>query len=211
VLAPYLNEAGWLLAEGASIEAVDRALKRFGMPMGPLRLLDEVGFDVARHAAQTMHDAFGDRLASAPPLVALEQTKLLGRKGGKGFYVYENEREKSRNEDIYAALAPAVPAERQSIPEAEIRDRSVLSMVNEAARVLADGIVRSPGDVDLGMITGTGFPPFRGGLLRYADRRGLPAIMQRLEELAEKHGVRFTPAPLLRRYAQEGRGFYPAS
>jgi 3-hydroxyacyl-CoA dehydrogenase/enoyl-CoA hydratase/3-hydroxybutyryl-CoA epimerase len=181
------------------------------MPMGPLRLLDEVGFDVARHAAQTMHDAFGERLASAPPLVALEQTKLLGRKGGKGFYLYENEREKSRNDDIYSALAPAVPAERQAIAEAEIRDRSVLSMVNEAARGLADGIVRSPGDVDLGMITGTGFPPFRGGLLRYADQRGARAIVLRLEELARRHGERFTPAPLLRELADRGGSFYDAA
>jgi 3-hydroxyacyl-CoA dehydrogenase/enoyl-CoA hydratase/3-hydroxybutyryl-CoA epimerase len=211
ILGPYLNEAGWLLADGASIEAIDQALTRFGMPMGPLRLLDEVGFDVSRHAGATLHEAFGERLAPAPPLIALEHTKLLGRKGGKGFYVYENDREKGRNEEIYQALGAAVPSERRDISAADIRDRTVLAMVNEAARVLEDGIVRGPGDVDLGMITGTGFPPFHGGLLRYADRRGLPAIMQRLEELAEKHGVRFTPAPLLRRYAQEGRGFYPAS
>ncbi len=210
ILGPYLNEAGWLLADGASIEAVDRVLTRFGMPMGPLRLLDEVGFDVARHAAVTLHDAFGDRLTPAPPLVALEHTKLLGRKGGAGFYRYENDREKGRNDAIYEALGAAVPAQRRPLGDADVRDRTVLAMVNEAARVLDDGIVRGPGDVDLGMITGTGFPPFRGGLLRYADARGLPSIVQRLQDLSDRFGPRFEPAPLLRRYAQEGRGFYMA-
>lgn len=209
ILGPYLNEAGWLLADGASVEAVDQALTRFGMPMGPLRLLDEVGFDVSRHAGATLHDAFGERMAPAPPLIAMEHTKLLGRKGGMGFYIYEDEREKGRNDGIYQALGAAVPAERREISVNDIRDRTVLAMVNEAARVLEDGIVRGPGDVDLGMITGTGFPPFHGGLLRYADRRGLPAIVQRLDDLAARHGTRFTPAPLLRRYADEGRGFYP--
>ncbi|MGH7443903.1 MAG: 3-hydroxyacyl-CoA dehydrogenase NAD-binding domain-containing protein [Longimicrobiales bacterium] len=210
ILAPYLNEAGWLLADGASIEAVDRVLTRFGMPMGPLRLLDEVGFDVARHAAQTMHESFGERLAPSPPLVALEHTKMLGRKGGLGFYVYEHDEEKSRNDALYDALGAAVPAERSTLGDAEIRDRAVLVMVNEAARVLEDGIVRGPGDVDLGMITGTGFPPFRGGLLRYADSRGLASITQRLQGLAERLGPRFAPASLLREYAQQGRGFYAA-
>jgi len=210
ILGPYLNEAGWLLVDGASVEAVDQALTRFGMPMGPLRLLDEVGFDVSRHAGATLHDAFGERLAPAPPLIAMEHTKLLGRKGGMGFYIYENDREKGRNDGIYQLLGAAVPAERREISVNDIRDRTVLAMVNEAARVLEDGIVRGPGDVDLGMITGTGFPPFHGGLLRYADRRGLPAIVQRLDDLAARHGPRFTPAPLLRRYADEGRGFYPA-
>ncbi len=210
ILGPYINEAGWLLADGASVEAVDQVLTRFGMPMGPLRLLDEVGFDVSRHAGATLHEAFGERLAPAPPLVALEHTKLLGRKAGKGFYEYEKDREKGRNEGIYQALGAAVPSERREISANDIRDRTVLAMVNEAARALEDGIVPGPGDVDLGMITGTGFPPFHGGLLRYADRRGLSSIVQRLEELAERHGARFTPAPLLRRYADEGRGFYPA-
>jgi 3-hydroxyacyl-CoA dehydrogenase len=190
---------------------VDRTLVRFGMPMGPLRLLDEVGFDVARHAAQTMHDAFGDRLRPAPPLVALESTELLGRKGGRGFYAYQGDKESGVRDDVYAELGSAVPAERRTMPEDEIRDRAVLAMVNEAARVLEDGIVAHPGAVDLGMITGTGFPPFHGGLLRYADARGLPAIVQRLEELESRHGARFAPAPLLRRYAAEGRRFYDAA
>jgi 3-hydroxyacyl-CoA dehydrogenase / enoyl-CoA hydratase / 3-hydroxybutyryl-CoA epimerase len=208
VLAPYLNEAGFLLTEGAAIEDVDRALLDFGMPMGPLRLLDEIGLDVARHAATVMHDAFGERMAPAPALAALASTKLLGRKGGRGFYTYENDKQKSVNEQIYAQLAPAVAPERRRLDADEIRDRCVLAMVNEAARVLEDGIVTSAGDVDLGMITGTGFPPFRGGLLRWADARGLPAVLSRLEALAYDVGDRFEPAPRIRELATANRGFY---
>jgi 3-hydroxyacyl-CoA dehydrogenase / enoyl-CoA hydratase / 3-hydroxybutyryl-CoA epimerase len=208
ILAPYLNEAGWLLTEGAGIEQVDKALRRFGMPMGPLRLLDEVGLDVARHAGSVMQAAFGERLNPPPPITALEATGLLGRKGSRGFYIYEGGREKSVNDALYADLEGTIPSDRRTFDEQEILDRTLLVMVNEAARVLEDGIVETPGEVDLGLITGTGFPPFRGGLLRWADREGLPSILQRLETLEAKHGVRFAPADMIRRYAAEGRGFY---
>jgi 3-hydroxyacyl-CoA dehydrogenase/enoyl-CoA hydratase/3-hydroxybutyryl-CoA epimerase len=208
ILAPYLNEAAWLLAEGGSIEQIDRTLKRFGMPMGPLRLLDEVGLDVARHAGAVMSDAFGERLALPPTMTALEKTELLGRKGGRGFYVYENGREKSVNEEIYNSLGATLPAERRELVEQDILDRTLLMMVNEAARVLEDRIVAGPGDVDLGMITGTGFPPFRGGLLRWADAIGMPQILARLEQLEAQHGPRFAPASLIRERAAAGRGFY---
>jgi 3-hydroxyacyl-CoA dehydrogenase/enoyl-CoA hydratase/3-hydroxybutyryl-CoA epimerase len=208
ILAPYLNEAGWLLAEGGAIDQIDRTLKRFGMPMGPLRLLDEVGLDVARHAGAVMSAAFGDRLAPPPTMTALEKTELLGRKGGRGFYVYEDGRDKSVNEEIYKQLGDALPAARREIPQQEILDRTLLAMVNEAARVLEDGIVATPGDVDVGMITGTGFPPFHGGLLRWADSIGMTHILQRLEQLRAQHGIRFEPAGLIRERARTGRGFY---
>lgn len=210
ILAPYLNEAGWLLAEGGSIEQIDRVLRRFGMPMGPLRLLDEVGLDVARHAGAVMMAAFGERLAPPPPMTALEQTKLLGRKGGRGFYEYEKGREKGVNEAVYGELRGALPEQRRDLPEQEILDRTLLVMVNEAARILSDGIVAAPADVDIGMITGTGFPPFRGGLLKWADATGTAAIVARLEALQAAHGVRFEPAPALRELARAGRGFYDA-
>ncbi len=208
VLAPYLNEAGWLLADGASISQVDRTLKEFGMPMGPFRLLDEVGLDISRHAGETMYEAFGERMRPAPPLVALSDTDRLGRKNGRGFYLYENGKEKEADGSIYEELRPAVPDEQVLLDSAMIRDRTVLAMINEAARVLEEGLVDGPGDIDLGMITGTGFPPFRGGLLRYADSIGNATITQRLEALARGVGPRFEPAPLLRRLADEGRRFY---
>jgi 3-hydroxyacyl-CoA dehydrogenase / enoyl-CoA hydratase / 3-hydroxybutyryl-CoA epimerase len=206
ILAPYLNEAGWLLAEGAGIPEIDRALRRFGMPMGPLRLLDEVGLDVARHAGGVMHAAFGDRLEPPPAIVRLGDTGLLGRKGGRGFYHYERGRERGVNDAIYEQLG--LPRKREPLDREIIQDRCLLVMVNEAARILEEGIVATAGDVDTAMITGTGFPPFRGGLLRWADALGMRAVLQRLERLAAEHGRRFEPAPLIRERAAAGSGFY---
>ena len=206
ILAPYLNEAGWLLTEGGRIEQIDRALVRFGMPMGPLRLLDEIGLDVARHAAGVMFEAFGERLRPATALLALGNTNRLGKKNGLGFYRYHGGKETGVDETIYAELG--VPPIHRPLHEDVIVERCMLAMINEAARILADGIVAGPGDVDLGMIMGTGFPPFRGGLLRYADSLGLQNVLTRLEQFSRALGARFEPAPLLREYAETGRGFY---
>jgi len=205
ILGPYLNEAGWMLADGGSVEAIDAALVTFGMPMGPLRLLDEVGLDVARHAGRVLYEAFGERLRPATPLDALQTSGLLGRKGGAGFYRYEGDEAKGVNEEVYRLAG--VTRDGGLRPE-RIRDRAVLPMINEAARLLEEGVVRGPGDVDLGMITGTGFPPFRGGLLRHADAVGLPRVVEKLEALRDEHGPRFEPAPLLRERARTGLGFY---
>ena len=208
ILGPYMNEAGFLLADGASVEAVDHAAKQFGMPMGPLRLVDEVGIDISTHAGQSLHEALGDRLSPSPPLVALADSGRLGKKGGVGFYRYEKGKEKEVDPEIYAVLSGAVPAARTTLGEREIRGRLVLAMVNEAARVLEESIVQRASDVDLAMIMGTGFPPFRGGLLRFADTIHSRTILSRLEELEKQHGARFAPADLIRRLARENRGFY---
>jgi len=205
ILGPYLNEAGHLLSEGVAIEAIDEVAVDFGMPMGPIRLLDEVGIDIARHAGETLHEAFGERMTPAPALVALEGSERLGKKNARGFYRYEDGREKGVDESVYAEIGggPRVEAD----PD-EIRRRLILVMVNEAVRILEEGIVRSAGAVDLGMIMGTGFPPFRGGLLRFADEQHPRLLIQRLEELEERHGVRFAPAPMLVRAAEENRLLY---
>ena len=205
ILAPYLNEAGWMLSEGVAIGEIDKALVDFGMPMGPVRLLDEVGLDVARHAGTSMFEAFGERMKPAPTMEALEKTKRLGKKGGVGFYKYENEKETGVDESVYAEIGS--PA-RKTLSSDEIQQRAVYVMINEAARILEDGIVANPGDVDVGMIFGTGFPPFRGGLLKYADSIGAAHIVETLERLAKEHGARFEPAPLLREKARSGSSFY---
>jgi 3-hydroxyacyl-CoA dehydrogenase / enoyl-CoA hydratase / 3-hydroxybutyryl-CoA epimerase len=176
--------------------------------MGPLRLLDEVGIDVARHAGEVLHAAFGSRLAPSPPLVALRDTDRLGRKGGRGFYLYEKGKEKGVDPTIYDALGRSVPPRRTSIPTREIRARLILAMVNEAARVMEDGIVERAGDLDLAMIMGTGFPPFRGGLLRYVDTLHPRTVLDRLQDYSQRFGERFRPAALLRELAEEDRGFY---
>ena len=208
ILGPYLNEAGWLLADGASVEEIDEAAKSFGMPMGPVRLLDEVGIDIARHAGDTLHRAFGQRLAPAPTLVALGHTERLGRKNGRGFYEYRGAKEKGVDEGVYADLGVAVPTDGSGPGDREIRARLVLAMINEAARALEDRVVTRAGDVDLAMIMGTGFPPFRGGLLRFADEVHPRVVMQRLEALAARHGARFEPAPLIEELARKDRTFY---
>ena len=210
ILGPYLNEAGHLLGEGATIDAIDGAAVSFGMPMGPLRLIDEVGIDIVRHAGETLHKAFGERLAPAPALVAIADSGRLGKKGGSGFYKYENGRESGADPTVYdISRSGDVSPELRPTPDA-IRDRLVLSMINEGARVLSDGITSSAGDLDLAMIMGTGFPPFRGGLLRFADEIHPRALVQRLEHCEGTLGERFSPAPLLRQLARDDRGFYEA-
>lgn len=209
ILAPYINEAGHLLAEGASIEAIDAAAVAFGMPMGPIRLTDEVGIDVSHHAGAVMYEALGERLTPAAPLVLIGETNRLGKKGGLGFYRYEKGKEKGVDPEIYAVLAPSID-KKTDIDEKAIRGRLVLSMVNEAARVLEEGIVTRASDVDLAMIMGTGFPPFRGGLLRFADSIHPRTIHSRLEDLHEQHGVRFAPAALISELAGKDTTFYEA-
>jgi 3-hydroxyacyl-CoA dehydrogenase/enoyl-CoA hydratase/3-hydroxybutyryl-CoA epimerase len=208
ILGPYLNEAAWLLADGASVEAIDGAAKAFGMPMGPLRLIDEIGIDIARHAGESLHQAFGDRMAPAPPLAALGGTERLGRKSGRGFYEYKGEEEPEVDEPIYGDLGVAIPREGSGPGEREIRSRLTLAMINEAASALGDRIVTRAGDVDLAMVMGTGFPPFRGGLLRFADSLRPKTVVERLEGLEEKLGPRFAPAPLLVELARKDQLVY---
>ena len=210
VLGPYLNEAGFLLEDGASIQQIDTAAREFGMPVGPLRLIDEIGFDISSHAGASLHKAFGERLNPSLALVALSETDRLGKKGGQGFYQYEKGRREKPDESIYGELQIPVPAEPQKFSDHEIRARLVLQMINEAARALQDGIVQRADQVDLALIMGTGFPPFRGGLLRFADTLHPRSILYHIRKLEEVYGTRFTPAPLLIDLAERDRTFYQA-
>jgi 3-hydroxyacyl-CoA dehydrogenase/enoyl-CoA hydratase/3-hydroxybutyryl-CoA epimerase len=209
ILGPYLNEAGFLLGDGASIAEIDRVAKDFGMPMGPLRLIDEIGIDVSHHAGAALHAALGDRLTPSPVLVALGQTNRLGRKGGSGFYKYEKGRDKGIDESIYEVLGSVLPPMRE-VDEKEIRTRLLMPMVNEAARLLEEGVAQTAADVDLAMIMGTGFPPFRGGLLRFADALHPRSLLETTRALVQVHGDRFEPAPLLVSLAEGDRTFYDA-
>lgn len=206
ILAPYLNEAGWLLSDGVGIEDVDQALLDFGMPMGPVRLLDEIGLDVARHVAHLMFEAFGERMKPAPAMTALEKTKRLGKKGGLGFYKYEDGKDKGVDDAVYAEICAS--SRGRKMDRAQIQTRCVYVMINEAARILEDGIAARPGDVDIGMIFGTGFAPFRGGLLKYADSVGTATVAETLDRLAQQHGARFQVAPLLREKSRNNATFY---
>jgi 3-hydroxyacyl-CoA dehydrogenase/enoyl-CoA hydratase/3-hydroxybutyryl-CoA epimerase len=207
ILGPYIAEAARLLLEGNSMESIDKAMRGFGMPVGPIELLDDVGIDVAAKAGGTMANAFPERMPADPALEKLVADGRLGRKAKKGFYFYEKERRGGPDNAVYAALGLSAPSKNLS-PSSEIQDRLILPMINEAAFCLADGIVASPAKLDLAMIFGTGFPPFRGGLCAYADTLGAKAIVEGLEKLAAEKGPRFNPAPLLIEMAKTGKRFF---
>ncbi|HVT45668.1 MAG TPA: 3-hydroxyacyl-CoA dehydrogenase NAD-binding domain-containing protein [Thermoanaerobaculia bacterium] len=207
ILAPYINEAVELLEEGSSIEAIDEAMVGFGMPMGPLALLDEVGIDVAAKAAIVMAESFPDRMTAPRSLPRLLEDGRLGRKNGRGLYLYEEGKRRGPDRGIYKLAG--VEKKRESSPEAMI-ERMVLAMINEASRLLDERIAGSASELDLAMIMGTGFPPFRGGLARHADALGIPYVVARLDDLQQKVGERFSPAPPLRRAASAASSLYAA-
>ena len=207
ILAPYMNEAGFLLEEGSTIESVDKAIVDFGMPMGPMALLDEVGIDVAAKVAGILSSAFGERMEKSTVVEKLYADHRYGKKNGKGLYVYTDGKRQEPDRSVYALLGVTSP--HPADPKAVV-ERMVLAMINEAALILDQKIVATPGELDLAMIMGTGFPPFRGGLLRYADSLGAQNIVARLEELAKRISKRFAPSAPLRRLAERGGKFYGA-
>jgi 3-hydroxyacyl-CoA dehydrogenase/enoyl-CoA hydratase/3-hydroxybutyryl-CoA epimerase len=205
ILSPYMNEAGLLLGEGVPIEVIDRLMTRFGFPVGPITLLDEVGIDVAVKAGGVMHAAFGDRMQPGPGVARMVDAGRLGRKVGKGFYVYHEGHKTEPDPQAYRVLGISPLA---SVDKAQAERRLVYIMLNEAALAMAEGVVRSPRDGDLGAIFGIGYPPFRGGPLRYLDAIGAAQAVETLEDLAATVGPRFEPAPILREQARTGSGFY---
>jgi 3-hydroxyacyl-CoA dehydrogenase/enoyl-CoA hydratase/3-hydroxybutyryl-CoA epimerase len=205
VLAPYMNEAAEILAEGAAIEAIDHAMVDFGFPVGPITLLDEVGIDVGEKVGKILHAAFGDRMRPPSALHEVVAGGRLGRKNRRGFYTYD-EKKKRVDETVYDLL-PGGRA-RKPVEAREIQDRLVVQMVNEAIRCLGEGILRSPRDGDVGAVFGLGFPPFRGGPFRWADGLGTRALLDTVERLRARYGERFEPAPLLVEYGRAGRPFH---
>ena len=218
ILMPYLNEAGMLVAEGMPVEKVDLTMRRFGMPMGPLELLDQVGLDVAAHIARSVGPAFGDRLQPHPALELMCQAGWLGQKSGLGFYRYQGKKKTVNTEaltklrsDLSGRREPAEPVRGDKLTSdkmLEARERMVCLMVNEAAACLAEGLAQSADVIDLAMVLGTGWAPHRGGPLRYADDRGAGDVVKTLETLAKQIGSRFEPCAELRRRAESGEFFY---
>ncbi|POW59809.1 fatty acid oxidation complex subunit alpha FadJ [Candidatus Pantoea alvi] len=207
ILTPYINEAMRCLLEGEPVEHIDRALVRAGFPVGPIQLLDEVGIDVGSKIAPVLQQAWGERFAAPAAFDAVLKDDRKGRKNGKGFYLYGGGRRGGKKPDpaIYPLLG-VQPAARQS--EAQIAERCIMMMLNEAARCLDEGVIRSPRDGDIGAVFGIGFPPFLGGPFRYMDRRGAADIAQTLRELMRQHGERFAPCEALLAAEQQERKFY---
>jgi len=208
ILAPYINEAGRLLDEGARIDDVDAALVDFGFPVGPITLLDEVGLDIAGKSGPIMAAAFGDRMLPSETLRRVVESGRLGRKAKNGFYRYDETGKRQGVDDSVYALTPA-GANRQSVSASEIQQRCVLPMLNEAVRCLQHGIVRSARDGDIGAVFGIGFPPFLGGPFRHLDTLGLPTVVEQLDAFNARFPGRFEPAALLREMAATGRRFHP--
>jgi len=207
ILFPYLNESLVLLEEGADARAIDKAAVAFGVPMGPITLNDLVGLDTSLYAGRVINKAFADRAKTTRILDELVAAGRLGQKSGAGFYSYARGG-RGTDDPALAAILERCRTSRRDIGQEEISDRLFLPMLTEASRVLTEGIVREPGDVDMGLILGIGFPPFRGGLLRWADSLGLPVMLDKLRQY-EKLGARFQPTEQIQQLAAQQKGFYP--
>ncbi|HEV3148344.1 MAG TPA: 3-hydroxyacyl-CoA dehydrogenase NAD-binding domain-containing protein, partial [Chthoniobacterales bacterium] len=211
VLFPYLLDAAELFEAGMDAKQIDDALVAWGMPMGPLRLIDEIGVDITVDIAGTLEKAYGRRDHAPGVLHWLRDGGMLGRKTGSGFYKYEGKTqtanealEKRRGSDASSRSFKQISGEGAA---STMSNRLVLLMVNEAARCVEEKIVASPEDADYGMILGTGFPPFRGGPLRFAEHFGLSKIVDEMNRLAQSD-EKFAPCEILKKYARDGTKFY---
>ncbi len=203
VLGPFVNEALWCLSQGARIDEIDRVMTKWGWPVGPLALLDEVGIDIAHHAGKVMGEYAGERVEASPIFDRMIEEGRIGRKAMRGFYKYRT-KPKRVDRSVYELLG----WERNPIDHEEIAERCWMQMLNEVALCIEDGIIENPKDVDIGVIFGFGFPPFRGGILREADRVGVDYVVGRLSTYAEQYGKRLAPAQLLQDMAAKGKRFH---
>ncbi len=222
VLFPYLLDAAELFESGLDADKIDNALVQWGMPMGPLRLIDEIGVDITIDIGNTLEKAYGRRDHVPGVLLWLRDGQMLGRKSGAGFYKYGGKTQSTSESltqwrrglhgDPEGAEGPVIPPDRHRDPrlrlnETELAHRLVFLMVNEAARCLEEKVVASPEDADYGMILGTGFAPFRGGPLRFAEHFGIEKVVQEMERLTQTDD-KFAPCEILKKHAREGTKFY---
>ena len=206
ILMPYLGEAVVMLEQGGRIEEIDRALLRFGMPMGAFILLDEIGIDIAHKVSAILHQGLGERAKPSGLLARLYKEGRLGKKSGRGFYQYRGGKRGNPDGSLPGRLPG--PPESGTIGPEDIVDRAVLLMVKEAVLCLEEKIINRPDLLDAALVFGIGFPPFRGGLLRYADTLGAANIVSKLEGYVSRFGERFIPPASLREMAKTGQGFY---
>jgi 3-hydroxyacyl-CoA dehydrogenase / enoyl-CoA hydratase / 3-hydroxybutyryl-CoA epimerase len=203
ILLPYLNEAAFILSEGSKIEHIDQLIKAFGMPMGPFNLADTVGIDVGYKVASILHEEYGYRMPVAPLIEQMYEAKYFGKKGETGgFYQYDG-KDDYVNEHVISML----PNNDKIISDDEIVQRCLYIMINEASRCLEENIVTDASIIDFAMITGTGFPAFRGGLLTYANEVGLRNILDSLRQFEKDYGSRFAPSNLLIKLVEEHEDF----
>jgi 3-hydroxyacyl-CoA dehydrogenase/enoyl-CoA hydratase/3-hydroxybutyryl-CoA epimerase len=194
-----------MFEEGVSIERIDTLLTQFGLPMGPFVLADEVGIDVATKVSKILEEGYGPRMKMPAVFGKVVEKELFGKKTGKGFYIHKKPRVINRQ---VVKMQKEERSRGSELTDQQVVDRAILVMVNEAARCLEEGVIETPHYLDLAIIYGTGFPPFRGGLLRYADQRGVDRVADTLDELSKRHGERVVPCDLLVRMREEGKQFY---
>jgi 3-hydroxyacyl-CoA dehydrogenase/enoyl-CoA hydratase/3-hydroxybutyryl-CoA epimerase len=203
VLFPYLLEAVNLFEKGVSPDKIDNALVEWGMPMGPLRLIDEIGVDITVDIAETLAKAYNRRDQAPEILRHMREANMLGRKTGSGFYKYEG-KQQTPNESLEQWRQKSM----LQITGEAINIQLILLMINEAARCIEEQVVEKPEDVDYGMILGVGFPPYRGGPLRFAENYGLKNIWTGLDKLRDFVDRKFTPCELLKKHAHDRTTFY---
>ncbi|MCK0746361.1 fatty acid oxidation complex subunit alpha FadB [Chromohalobacter nigrandesensis] len=218
VLFPYFGGFSLLVEQGADFEHVDKVMEKFGWPMGPAYLLDVVGMDTAVHAQQVMAEGFPDRMeqeaknGGKTAIQRMYDEDRLGQKNGKGFYRYEEDKKgkpkKVSDEQAHALVEKSVDT-RGEFSDDDIVARMMVPLCMEAVRCLEDGIVATPAEADMALIYGIGFPPFRGGALRYIDALGVDAFVAQAEALAEELGPLYRPTQRLRDMAAKGERFYP--
>jgi 3-hydroxyacyl-CoA dehydrogenase/enoyl-CoA hydratase/3-hydroxybutyryl-CoA epimerase len=206
ITIPGLCEIVRMYEEGASFQGLEKMMLDFGMPMGIFELCDEVGIDVLYHVCQSFQKAYGDRMDTPKLIAAMYDKKLLGKKTGKGFYIHEG-KDRRFNEEV-EVLRKNIGKSPRTITEEEMRNRVFLTMINEASRCLDEKIVAGPGFLDMATVMGTGFPPFRGGLLRYADTIGPQKIVETLKGYTQTIGPRFAPSQKLLSMQQANQRFY---
>lgn len=202
ILLPYLNEAAFILEEGSKIERIDSIIKDFGMPMGPFTLADTVGIDIGYKVATILNEAYGSRMPISSIIEKMYEKNLLGVKTKAGFYEYESK-------DKYSNVHVTSMLENNSriFEEKEILERCLYIMINEASRCLEENIVTDASIIDFAMITGTGFPAHKGGLLSYANEIGLKNILESLRKFEKEYGERFKPSNLLVKLVEEYEDF----
>ncbi|MDM5270599.1 3-hydroxyacyl-CoA dehydrogenase NAD-binding domain-containing protein [Sulfurovum sp. zt1-1] len=202
VLLPYLKEATLMFEEGEEIEKIDRILKDFGMPMGAFLLIDEVGVDIGMEVAKVLNQAYGERMAMSNVLEEMVKNGWLGKKSGTGFY---NHGQKS------LSINPHINSLQEGndrFDEQTVIERTFYIMINEASRCLEEGVIEDVAYLDMAMVMGIGFPPFRGGLMRYADTIGIPIIVETLKRFSMTYGNRFEPSSLMITMVQNNETFY---
>ena len=208
VLFPYLTEAVLLLQEGADMDALDKAATKFGMPMGPILLYDVVGNDTSYFAGNVIAAAYPDRAVAVPMLGDMVKAGRMGQKSGSGFRKFTPKNTKGERDPEFDAILKKYRTGDKQLTAAELTDRLFLPMLFEASRAMEENIAREPGDLDMALILGIGFPPFRGGILRWCDSEGAANIVQRAKKYASL-GKRFEPTETIRRMASSGEKFFP--